>query len=90
MLVVQPAENWLRDDAMTIRNLMAAAECCDEIVRRIGNAWSQASVRATAIVVSDPLPKQTSHVKLVQRNHEIQTLTADRADHALGERVRPR
>ena len=49
-------------------------------MRRIGNAWPQARVRAAAIVVSDPLPEQTPHMALIQRNHEIQTLTADRAD----------
>jgi len=40
--------------------------------------------------VSDPLPKQTPHVALIQRNHEIQTLSADRADQAFAEGVRLR
>src|SRR2546425_12315185 len=60
------------------------------IARRVGNAWPQAGVGAAAIVVSDPLPKHTSHEALVQRNHEIQTLTPDRADQSLAERVRLR
>jgi len=61
-LVVQSAEHWFRDDAMTITNLMAAGEWCEAFVRRIGNPWSQAGVRAIAIVVTDPFPKQTPHV----------------------------
>jgi hypothetical protein len=43
-----------------------------------------------AIVVNDARPKQTPHVALMQRNHEIQTLSADRADQAFAERVRLR
>jgi hypothetical protein len=38
--------------------------------------------------MSDPLPKQMLHVTLIQRNHEIQTLSADRADQAFAEGVR--
>src|SRR2546425_7561117 len=44
------------------------------IARRVGNAWPQAGVGAA----------------LVQRNHEIQTLTPDRVDQSLAERVRLR
>src|SRR2546428_9098379 len=49
ILVVQSAENRLRDDSMTITNLMAAGKS-EAIVRRIGNAWPQAGVRAAPIV----------------------------------------
>ena len=90
ILVVQSAENWRRDDAMTITNVMVVREWWEAIGRRLGNPWSQAGVGAAAIVVSDPLPKQTPHVALIQRNHEIQTLSADRADQAFAESVRLR
>src|SRR5262249_55537887 len=38
--------------------------------------------------MTDPLPKNGAKVALCHRNHEIQTLTTDRADQALAEGVR--
>jgi hypothetical protein len=70
IFVVQSAENWLRDDAMAIRNVMATGERGQTIVRRIRDPRSRAGMRPTAIVVRDPLAEQTPHVSLIQRNHE--------------------
>jgi hypothetical protein len=42
-------------------------------------ARPEARVQTAAIVVSDPLPKHAPYMALIQRNHEIQTLTANRA-----------
>ena len=88
VLVMKTAENRIGDDAVALANPMVAQHGRD--VRAVGNTRSQARVWTPAIVVSDPLPKHTSHVALIQRNHEIQTLTADRADQAFAECVRLR
>ena len=40
------------------------------------------------IVVTDPLPKNGTNVPFANRNHEVQAFAADRADHALAERIR--
>jgi len=39
--VVHSAENRLRDDAMTITNLMATGHRREAIARRVGNALAQ-------------------------------------------------
>src|SRR5713101_4446713 len=41
----------------------------------------------TAIIVINPSPKDPAEVRLVERDHEIQTLSTDRADQPLAERV---
>jgi hypothetical protein len=45
-------------------------------------------MRTTLIVVDDPLLKDVSEMTLVQPNHPIQTLTADRADQPFAKRIR--
>lgn len=69
--MVQSAENWRRDDAMTITNVMAVGEWWEAIGRRLGNPWSRAGVGAAAIVVPDPLTKGTAQLSFVQRDHEV-------------------
>src|SRR5262245_52971490 len=60
------------------------------VERRLRNARSQASVWSTLVVMSHPLPKDGPKVPLIQQNQPIQTLTTDRADQSLAERVRLR
>ena len=90
VLVMKAAENWFRDHATAAGNPMAARRRCDSIERRIGNARSETRVRTSVIVVRDPLAEYASQVTLVQHDHEIQTLTSDRANESLAERVRLR
>src|SRR5919201_3379464 len=56
--------------------------------RRLRNARTETAVWPPAIVVTDPLSKNRTKVSLVERNHEVQTLTTDCADQALTKRVR--
>ena len=85
---MKTAENRSGDDAVALANPMAAqtpARC-----RAIRNARSQARVRTPAIVVRDPLPKDSAEVPLVERNQPVQTLAPNRANHPFAERVRLR
>src|SRR5215813_14546960 len=47
--------------------------------RRFGNSRPQAGMRASAIVMSHPFPQDFTQMLLVERNHEIQTLTTNRS-----------
>ena len=71
-----------------IGDAMAACSPDGQIERRIGNARPQAGVRAAAIVMSDPLPEDVPQMPLIQRNHEIQALSAHRAQQPFAECVR--
>src|SRR5438105_2560522 len=80
ILVMKSAENGLCDDAITVTNLMAARNRHEAIMRRIGNAWPHARVRTAVIIARHPHPEHAPQMALIERNHEIQTLTSDRAD----------
>ena len=45
-------------------------------------------MRATFIIMVDPLLEETSQVVLGERNHEVHTLTAQRTQQALAQRIR--
>jgi len=59
-------------------------------IKPVGNAWSETRVRRPAIVVRDPLPADAPEATLIQRNHPVQALAPNRADHPFAERVRLR
>ena len=40
------------------------------------------------VVVTEPLPKNRANVPFARRNHEVQALAADRADHAFAKGIR--
>jgi len=45
---------------------------------------------AAVIVVGDPRAEELSEMPLIERDHEIQALAADRADQPFAERIRLR
>src|SRR5262245_3519412 len=86
--MVQTAENWRDDDAMSGTNPMAGWH--RRKVWSIRNAGPQARVRTPAIVVCNPLAEGSPEVTLVEQNHPVQTLAANRPDHAFAKGVRLR
>ncbi len=78
--MVQPAENISRSYPAIGWQLMpmdAGARSRAAVGMR--NAWPQARVRSSLIVVGNPLPHDRSKMLLAQRDHVIQALTADRS-----------
>ena len=87
---MKSAENGVGENAMAFGDPMAIRCWCAPLVGRIGNTWTQALVRTSAVIVLNPLLKDPSQMTLAQRNHPVKALTPDRADHAFAERVRLR
>jgi hypothetical protein len=54
----------------------------------IWNTWSQAGVRSSSIVMSDPLTKNTAQLSLVQRDHKVPALAPHRAHQSFTKCVR--
>src|SRR5262245_54689680 len=85
---MKAAQNRRGDDAVAVANAMPGLHWRE--VRGVRNAGSEAAVRTSAIVMRDPLPQNAAEVILVEQNHPVETLAANRANHALAERVRLR
>ena len=58
--------------------------------RRLGEAGTEAHVRAPAIVVGYPYPQDLAEMSFVGRNQPVQTFAAHRPDQAFAEGVRLR
>ena len=84
---MNPAQNRRRDDAMAVGQLVTLRRH-QSIRRRIRKSRSQTAVRAPAVVVAGPLPKNGAQVTLGHRDHAVQTLTTDCADYALAMGIR--
>ncbi len=56
---------------------------------RLGRVFLERQVRTRAVVVAEVAAQTTTQVSLVQHDHVVEELAADRTDHALGERVLP-
>jgi len=54
----------------------------------IGYVGSETGMRPSTVVMYRPRFEDLSDVRLVERNHEIQTLPANRADQTFTKRVR--
>src|SRR5437879_4164976 len=78
--MVESADTGQRNDA-------AALWWCDGA--RIGSIFLKGEVRARAVVVAEIAAETPKEMSLVQDDHMVEELAADRADHALGERVLP-
>jgi hypothetical protein len=89
VLVMQSAQHGFRAHKLTRRpwtsgfELRGVRRSCG----RSGDARPQCAVRTRAVVVSDPLAQDRAEMRLGQRDHPIQALAPDRADHALADRV---
>src|SRR5437879_12348072 len=78
--MVESADTGQRNDA-------AALWWCDGA--RLGSVFLKGEVRARAVVVAEIAAETPKEMSLVQDDHVGEELAADRADHALGERVLP-
>ncbi len=67
---MKTTENRRGDDAMTVANPMAGRQHRE--VGCIRNTGSEARVGTPAIVVRDPVPKDSAKVTLVERHHPVQ------------------
>jgi hypothetical protein len=78
--MVQPAENISRCYPAIAWQLMAMdAWAWLRPTVGIRNAWSQARVRSSLIVVGNPLPQDRPKMLLAQRDHVVQAFPADRS-----------
>ena len=55
--------------------------------RRAGHARPQCTMRAPAVVMGDPTFKDRTQMRLGHRNHPVEALPTNRADHTLADRV---
>jgi hypothetical protein len=78
--MVQPTKNISRSYPAIVRQLMAMdAWTRPRPALGIRNAWSQARMGSSLIVVANPLPQDRPKMLLAQRDHVIQAFTADRS-----------
>ena len=78
--VVEAADKGQGDDATEIGWLDSA---------RLGRVLVEREVRARGVVVAEVAAQAPAEVSLVQDDHVVEELTADRPDHAFGERILP-
>ena len=84
---MESAQNRRRDDAIAIGHAVTVRRH-PSIRRRIRKSRPQTAVRAPAVVMGDPLPKNDAKVPLGQRDHEVQAFPTNCADYPLAERIR--
>jgi hypothetical protein len=89
ILVMQPGQYWDGDDAVAIGDLMPGLTC-EPIERHVGNAWTEAGVWSTMVVVKHPFLQDGPEMPFIQQDQPIQALATDRADQALAKRIRLR
>src|SRR5262249_57393855 len=87
VLVMKTVQNRFGDDAMAARNLMAIRGWCEPIAGWIGNAGSQARMRAAAIVVTHPVLHHNAQMPFIQDDKPIQAFSTHRADQPLAKRI---
>ena len=80
IFMVQPAENISRSDPAIAWQLMAMdAWARPRSAVGIRNAWPQARMGSSLIVVGNPLPQDRPKMLLAQRDHVVQAFPADRS-----------
>ena len=89
VLVMETGENWFRDNPMSLRNVVADRSCHGHS-GRLGNPRTEARVRASPIVMRDPLGQDRPQLPFMERNDVVETFSTRRPDQALAERVRLR
>jgi hypothetical protein len=78
--MVQPAENiWRCYPAIAWQLMAMDAQAWLRPTVGIRNAWSQARVWSSLIVVGNPLPQDRPKMLLTQRDHLVQACPADRS-----------
>ena len=86
--MMQPAQQRLRDDSKADRQAMVVGAPARRLALRIWDARSQTRMRASVVVMSDPLREYPTDVLLVEWNYPIQTLATNRADQPFAIRIR--
>src|SRR5438309_11609685 len=80
IFMVQPAENISRSyPAIGWQLMRMDAWARPRPAVGIRNAWPQARMRSSLIVMGNPLPQDRPKMLLAQRAHGIQAFTADRS-----------
>jgi hypothetical protein len=77
------------DDSVTGSNVMPA-RTRELLARRVWNAGTEAGMWSPMVVVNHPLPHDEPKMPFVEHDQPIQTLSPDRADQPLAERIRLR
>jgi hypothetical protein len=90
VLVMQPAQNRRRRDSMANRKIVTTKLLGHPFRRWIRNAWPEAGMWSATIVVSHPILKDSAKMSFTARDHPIQALSANGADHAFAMSVRLR
>ncbi len=91
VLVMQPAQHRFPDDLETLGQRMTIGIGLDrQSRRRIGNPRPQRHVRPGLVVMSRILPQNSQQMTLVEGDHVIETLPAERAVEPFDKRVRLR
>ena len=67
--MMQPAQQRLRDDSKADRQAMIVCTLAGRLALRIRDARSQTRMRASVVVMRDPLCEYPTDVLLVERNH---------------------
>ena len=75
---------------MANRKIVTTKLLRNPLRRRIRNAGPEAGVWSATIVMSHPLLKDSAKMSFTARDHPIQALSANGADHAFAMRVRLR
>jgi len=82
--MVEPAQDRRGDHLRVCGKPITGARDLIRVRDRLWNAWSEAGVWATAIVVGHPFAKDQAEMSLVNGDQPIQTLAADAADYYRG------
>ena len=90
ILVMQPTQHRFGEHECTRRQSMPGFWPRDSptLGRRVRHARAECSMRTPTVVVSEPLPQDRTQMHLGHWDHPVPTLSADRSDHALADRVR--
>src|SRR5262249_57764858 len=81
-------ELWWCEKMMRVGNVMALDLRLDFRRQRLGYSWSEARMRTSSIVVTDPSLKNSPDMFLIKRNYEVQTFSSCASNHPFANRVR--
>src|SRR5882762_10026653 len=86
--MMQPTQHWLRDDSKADRQAMTVCQFRGFLTLRIWDARSQARMRASVVIVSDPFSDDGPKMPFIQKNQPIQTFATHAPDQPLAKCVR--
>jgi hypothetical protein len=86
--VVKTSEYRRCQNTMMSGNVMALDLRLDFRRHWLGYSWSEARMRTSSIVVTDPSLKNSPDMFLIKRNYEVQTFPSCASNHPFANRVR--